>query len=782
MLKNYFKIACRTLLQSKSYTVINVTGLALGIMSAMVIFLIVKNELSYEQFNKKADRTYRVTLHSVEYNSSVSFALAPAFRTDITEAEHVSQYFLQEDALIKVDDNLHQVDHYAYADDQFMKIFDFEWIQGDPLTGLNEPGAIVLTESLAKKFFGTTDVLGKVLRFDNRSDLHVTGVMKDLPSNTHFVFSFLVSWKTIEKDVQNRPFWAIEGGYVYITLPDAINAGRVAEQFDPFLKKNWGEDIAKGTDLVLQPLREIHFDQRYLQQVSMPRSKESVYGLAAIAIFIIITVSINFVNLATVQAIKRVKEVGIRKALGAYRKQLISQVLVEITLLVTISIIVALAGILAFAPMAASLLNVKIDHDQLFNSDFIITLLGLAASIIILAGLYPAILQSAYQPINALKNNSTKAGKMSFSGKALIIVQFSISQLLIIATIVAGTQMDFFLNQDLGFEKDAIVTFSSGEKNDVLYQEVESLPGVEAVSRGSASPAHNFNFQPFSCPECGMNDGDVVEIKEVDENYLSMFRITLLSGERFVKKAGKDSIYHVMVNEALIKRMGIPDVQKALGKQVMVGKTPTIIQGVIKDFQSASKHTKIRAVMLVYRNDRDSQISVKLNATKIPETLAAIDKIWTSLNPGHLFTYEFLDERIANMYKQEQQTYNSIRIFSGIAIVIGCLGLYSLVSWMAVQRTKEIGIRKVLGASVTGIVLLFYKQFMWLLVVAFIIAAPLGWYVMNQWLAEFAYHIDISPAIFTVSILTTVVVATLTIGYQTIKAARTNPASSLRAN
>jgi ABC-type antimicrobial peptide transport system permease subunit len=364
----------------------------------------------------------------------------------------------------------------------------------------------------------------------------------------------------------------------------------------------------------------------------------------------------------------------------------------------------------------------------------------------------------------------------------LIVVQFSISQLLIIATIVAGSQMDFFSNQNIGFEKDAVVTFSAGAKGDVLYEKVKSLPGVEDVSRGSASPAHSVSFAPFSCPECGMNDTDVVELKDIDENYLMMFRMDLLAGEPFVKREGKDSVLRVIVNETLIKRMGIADPEKALGKRVMIGKTPTVVQGVVKDFQSESKHKRIRAVMLVYRNDRYYQFSVQLNPTKMSETLAAINAIWVDLNPEFLFTYEFLDDRIADMYKQEQQTYNSIRIFSGIAIFIGCLGLYALVSWMAVQRTKEIGIRKVLGASVTGIVLLFYKHFVWLLIVAFAIAAPLGWYVMNQWLAEFAYHIDISPAIFIISIITTIVIATLTIGYQTIRAAVANPASSLRSN
>jgi len=781
MLKNYFKIAYRTLIHNASYTAINITGLAFGIMSAMVIFLIVKNELSYEQFNSKADRTYRLTLHGLDYNPSTSFSVAPAFRTDIPDAENVSQFFQRSGGLVQVEDDLYNEPWFAYADDEFMKIFDFEWIAGDRIKGLSEPDAIVLTESLAVKYFGNTDVLGKVIRFDNRRDLHVTGVIKDLPSNTHFLFSFLISWKTVEKDRTTNEFWSINGGTVYVTLPDAAMAERISKQFDPFLKKNWGDEVADGTELILQPLREIHFDQKYLQEASMPRSKDSIYGLAAIAVFILITVSINFVNLATVQAIKRIKEVGVRKALGAYRKQLMFQVLLEITLLVTISVMIALAGILAFTPTMANLLNVKIGPEHLLRTDFIVTLLCIAGSIIFLAGLYPAIVQSASRPINALKNSSVGTGKISFSARALIILQFSISQLLIIATIVAGSQMEFFTNQDIGFEKDAVVTFPSGGKPDVLYQEIKNLPGVADIARASASPTHNSNFAPFSCPECGMTEVDVTEIKQIDDNYLTMFRIELLSGEPFVEKEGKDSIANVIVNETLIRRMGVPDPQKAIGKRVMIGDTPTNIQGVVKDFQSESKHKKIRALILVYTKDRYYQFSVKLEPSKMSETLATIGDIWTNQNPGYLFNYEFLDQRIASMYKQEQQTYNAIKIFSGIAILIGCLGLYALVSWMAVQRKKEIGIRKVLGASVQGIVYLFYRQFIGLLVVAFLIAAPVAWYVMNQWLQEFAYHIDINPAIFGVSILTTVVVATATIGYQTVRAARTNPAVSLKS-
>ena len=781
MFKNYVKITIRTLKHNKSYAFINVMGLALGLASTIVIFLVVKNELSYDKFHRKSDRTYRVTMNALDYNPSVSFAIAPAFENDFPEAEHVSQYFYRNGALIKVGEDLYNEKDFAFADNQFFRIFDFTWLQGNPETALKEPNAIVLTESMANKYFGKTDVLGKIIRLDNQYDLQVTGVIKDTPSNTHLVFDFLVSWETIRRNVSNSNFYQINGGYLYVTLPDHLSKQNVTDRLPAFVRKNWGEEIAREAKLILQPLTEIHFDKRYLSQVSMPRSKETIYGMAAVAVFIIITACINFINLATAQSIKRAKEVGIRKTLGAFRKQLIFQVLTEITLLVLLAVVLALIAVVAFLPSANTLLNVRIEPSQLLNPGFMSVVGGITFATILIAGLYPAIVQSAFQPIKALKSGVARAGEHSYLRKGLVVVQFAITQVLLITTIVAGSQMDFFINQDMGFDKEAVVSFSTGNKREVLYQQLRNIPGIQEISYASAGPAYNFNFAPFSAPESGMSEVDVTELKQVDENYISMFKMQLLAGEPITKPNDSDTISRVVVNETLIKRIGVTDPAKAIGRQVFIVGTPNIIKGVVRDFQSESKHKKVRALIMFYNANAFQQASVKLHPEHIRETLVAIEAAWRELNPEWLFSYEFLDEHIAKLYTQEENMYNAFRIFSVIAIVIGCLGLSGFVSSMAIQRTKEIGIRKVLGASVSGIVALFFSQFIWLIVIAFAIAAPLAWFGMDKWLQEFAYHIDVSPTIFGISILTTFIIAAMTVSYQSIKAAIANPVESLRS-
>ncbi|MBA4056133.1 MAG: hypothetical protein C0490_15570, partial [Marivirga sp.] len=666
MFKNYFKITIRTLKNNKNYAFINVMGLALGLASTMVIFLIVKNELSYEAFNQKADRSYRVTMNALDYNPSVSFAVAPAFENDFPEAEYVSQYFYRPVALVKVGDDMYDEKDFAFADNQFFSVFDFIWLRGDPKRALSEPKSVVLTESIANKYFGNADAIGKIIRMDNQIDLQVTGVIKDLPSNTHLLFNFLVSWETIRKDVSNSNFYAISGGYLYVTLPENVPEQGVTDRLPAFIRKNWGNDIASEAKLILQPLKEIHFDKRYLTQITMPRSKETIYGLAAIAVFIILTACINFINLATSQSIKRMKEVGIRKSLGAFRNQLVFQGLTEITLLVLLAVVFALAGVWAFLPSAKPLLNVRIETSELVNPGFI-SIVGIITFVtILIAGLYPAIIQSAFQPVKALKSGMGQMGGQSYLRRGLVIVQFAITQMLIITTIVAGTQMDFFINQDMGFDKEAVVSFSTGNKKEVLHQRLMNIPGVQQISFASAGPAYNYSFAPFSAPELGMSEVDVTELKQIDENYMSMFKIGLLAGEGVSKS--RDTVTNVVVNETLIKRIGIGDPADAIGRQVLIGRTPTIIKGVVRDFQSESKHKKVRALVMFYDPNAFRQASVKLRPERIRETLASVESVWKELNPEWLFSYEFLDEHIAKLYTQEQNMYNAFRIFSAIAI------------------------------------------------------------------------------------------------------------------
>ena len=781
MIKTYFKIGFRALLRNKSYAFINVAGLALGLAACIVIFLVVQNELSYDRFHKKADRTYRVTVHGLDYNPSVSFAIAPAFRNDFPEAEQVSQYYYQQQGLLKVGQERYNEEGYAFADQYFTKIFDFKWLAGNPETALKEPNTIVLTENIAKKYFGKTDVLGEVIKLDSK-DLRVTGVIENLPSNTHLAFNFLVSWETIRKEAETSNFWSISGGYLYVALPARLSAETASKRLPSFIKKNWGPDIAKNTELILQPLTDIHFDLKYLTQISMPRSKQTIYGLAGIALFIILTACINFVNLATAQSLQRAKEVGIRKTLGAYRKQLIAQVMGETTLLVAFAVVLALLAVGLFLPFTASLFNIRLETAKLFEPEVIGAILAITISTILIAGLYPALIQSGFQPVKALKSGvSNHSTGSSYFRKGLVVVQFAITQVLIVGTIVVGSQMDYFLNQDMGFDKDAVITLPAGEKKDVLKQKLLDNKGIEAVSFASGGPVYNSNFAPFSSPESGMTETDVTELKFVDENYFPMYKLQLLAGESISKLVKKDSVHRVIVNETLIKRLGIQDAEKAIGKRILIANDPVIIKGVVHDFQSESKHDKIRACILIYHPNFFWQASIKLRRETMRETIASINKDWSELNPESLFSYEFVDDHIAKLYVQEGKMYNAFKMFSAIAILIGCMGLYGLVSLMAVQKTKEIGIRKVLGASVPGIVVLFFNQFIWLIAVAFVIAAPLAWFAMDKWLQEFAYHISVGPGIFMISILVTFMIAGLTISYQSIRAALLDPVKSLKA-
>lgn len=783
MLRNYFTIAFRRLNQQKGYTVINVLGLGLGLAACILIFLVVRNELSYDSYHQKADRTYRVTVHGLDYNLSVSFAVAPAFRTDFPEAEQVSQYFYMPEGQVQVRNDRFMVDGYAFADGNFAQVFDFTWLAGNPTTALTEPNTIVLTERTARKYFGDQDALGQTIRLDNQADLRVTGVIKDLPANTHLLFNFLISWETIRKLVNSTNFWSIAGGYLYVVLPENLNAERIAQRFPAFLQKNWGTETAREkAELILQPLQQIHFDKRYITQVSMPRSKETIYGLAGVALFIIITASINFVNLATAQAVRRSKEVGIRKSLGAFRGQLMGQALGETTLLVGLATLLALSMVLFFLPFTQSLLDIRIDASQLTEPPVLAVITGILLTTILLAGLYPAFVQSSFQPTKALKD---RASTLSVGGlvlrKGLVVMQFAITQVMIIGTLVVASQMDFFLNQDMGFEKDAIVSFPTGDKADVLRQKLLNNRGVQQLSLASAGPSFNRSFAPFSSPELGMADNDVTELKMVDENYIPMYRLDVLAGEPIIKTAPNDTVRSVVVNQTLIHRLGIQKEADAIGKRVQVSGGPAIIRGVVRDFQSESKHKKIRACVLYYDSRAFRQTSVKLHPSNLRQTLATIENDWKSLNPESIFTYEFVDEHIASLYTQEEKTYNAFRLFSAIAIIIGSLGLFGLVSLIAVQRTKEVGIRKVLGASVASIVVLFSREFVWLMLLAFIVAAPLAWYSMNTWLQEYAYHIEIGPSIFGIAIVATFAIAALTISYQSIKAALVNPVKSLRS-
>jgi putative ABC transport system permease protein len=783
MIRGYIILAFRNIKRNLSYAFLNVFGLTLGIASCLVIFLIVRNELTYDNF-AKADRIYRVTLNAIDFNSNVSLAVAPAMRNDFPNLE-VTQVLYNQKVMIKVNNNRFREKDFVFADEHFTDIFDYQWVTGNSKTALNEPNSIVLTETLAKKYFGDKDPMGQVINIENDINAKVTGVIKDLPGNRSLPIQMLVSLETIKKQLKNNMsnFWSIGGGFfTFIILPPHTSIQQIKNGIPAFLHKNWDLN-PKEVRLPLQPLTDIHFDQRYINNIITPTSKDTYYALFGVALLIIITACINFINLATAQAIKRAKEVGVRKVLGAQKSQLVKQFLGETTVLVFIALIIGVGLAAVFLSQAGAWLDIKIGASQLTQPSVLLWIGCLTILVILVAGLYPSFVLSAFQPVDSLKNKIGSPARGFTLRKGLVVAQFAISQILIVGTLVVAHQMDYFQNQDLGFNKDAVVSVfvPDSTKGVIFKHDLLSNPGIKQVTFSSGPPSYNNNFTSFNAPQFGLIKDDVTEWKFVDENYTDMFGLKMLAGQKISKVAANDTTQRIVVNETLIQKLGINQPDKAVGKRITFnGRAGTII-GVVQDFQSESKHKKRRACVLQYNAGAFFMASVKLLPANMMQTIDRVNKSWSALFPDNLFEYQFLDAHIASFYTQEQKEYTAFKLFSSIAILIGCLGLYGLISFAASQRTREVGIRKVLGASLFSIVGLFSKEFILLISLAFLIAAPVGYYAMHNWLQNYAYHIEIGPGIFLIAIVASVSIAAITISYQAIKAALVNPVKSLRS-
>ncbi|MDN5287259.1 MAG: FtsX-like permease family protein [Mucilaginibacter sp.] len=571
MLKSYVVIAFRNIRRNLSYSFLNIFGLTLGIAACLVIFLIVRNELGYDSFNSKANRTYRVTLHALDYNANVSLAIIPAMRVDFPELEATTQVFYRHDALVKVGDNRYTEKNYAFADEQLHKVFDYQWLAGDANTALQQPNSIVLTETTAKKYFGKSNAMGQVVNLDNRLSLKVTGIIKDLPGNTSMPLDFMVALASIQKNLEGgmHAFWAIAGAsYAYIVIPPNYSIHQLEKKMPGFIKKNWGNDIAKSAILPLQPLKDIHFDQRYINNIITPISKDTYWALIGVALLIIITACINFINLATAQAIRRAKEVGVRKVLGASRSQLIRQFMGETTVLVIVSVILGVALCAIFLAQADKWMSINIDSNQLLQPIVISWIAAITLLVILLAGLYPSFIQSAFQPVDSLKNKAGVSSRGLTLRKGLVIAQFAISQILIIGTLIVAHQMDFFRNQDLGFNKEAVISVGIPDqaKREVFKQQLENNPGVKDLSFSSGVPSYNNNFTSFSSPALGLTKDDVTEMKLVDEKYIDMFQLKMLAGQKIWKKNATDTLHSIVINETMMQKLGIQDPEKVINK------------------------------------------------------------------------------------------------------------------------------------------------------------------------------------------------------------------------
>jgi putative ABC transport system permease protein len=807
MIKNYIKTAWRSLARNKSYTAINIAGLAIGIAACLLIFLIVSFETSFDNFHTKKDHIYRIITakkspqEGITYGAGVPFPTPDGLRLDYPQLQIASilqnsgSHFTIDNAGNSQSPKKFKEDNTYYTEPQFFDEFDFGWLAGDKKTALTEPNTVVLTQDEANKFFGSwKDAIGKTIKYENRTNLKVTGVLKNMPLNTDFPLKVVISYASLKVPggdyYQNMNDWVstFSDNYCFITLPDNLGVNQFNAYLADFVKKHKPAEYVKE-GMQLQALSAKHYDPIINIFTHHPFSKQLINAISFIGLFLLVIACVNFINLSTAQAVNRSKEVGIRKVLGSKRNQLIIQFISE-TFIITLFAVVLAVGIASTAlPFLNTLLEIQLSSSFIYNPTVLLFLTGLLAGVTFLAGFYPAMVLSGFHPIAALKNKmaASKGSGISLR-RTLVVLQFCIAQVLVIGTLVIIMQMDYFKNKPLGFVKDAVLIVPvpndslSQTRMEALRNQLLSQPGIKNVSYSFAGPSDNNNWHnDFRYDNSVKRTDFEANLKWADANYFDLYKLQFIAGHPYTQN---DKFHGYVVNETLLKMLGVTNPENAIGKSIDLGNgksTTAPIVGVVKDFNVVSLKYKMQPVIIAAYKNVYQVVNIKIAPVNVKQTLASVEKLWSSSFPDNLYEYQFLDEKIANFYKSEDQLSTLYKIFAGIAIFISCLGLYGLVSFMAVQRTKEVGIRKTLGASVSNIVYLFSKEFTVLILVAFAISAPIGWYAMNKWLQAFTYKITVGPQIFLLAIAASVIIAWLTVGYKAVKAALANPVRSLKS-
>lgn len=800
MFKNYFKTAVRNLFRDKGSSLLNIAGLTLGITGSLILFLLIKHLATFDDYHKNRDRIYRVVTemdgnNERFYTAGVPPVLADAFRQDFSEAEEVTFTAYRSGVLIKVPQRNGEAKRFqeeagvVFAESNFFRIFDRPMYMGDAASALDEPNEAVISKALAKRYFGREDVIGEVVKLDTL-DFKISGVMEDFPVNTDFPFNLMLSYASIKKNRDAEGWGSIwSDEQCYILLKENESVDKVKARLGAFAEKYLGRENYNNEAFALQPLREIHFDDRFSNFNYRTAPRQMLVALGVIALFLIVTACINFINLTTAEAVKRSKEVGIRKSLGSTRGQLTLQFLGETTMVTMFAMLLALG----LTQMALSLLNPYLELPLAlnFSGDVLLWVFvgGVTAVVALLSGLYPSLVLSAFRPALALKNQIANRSSSGFNlRRSLVVVQFVISQFFIMGTIILLSQMNYFQSRELGFQKDAVLIMpipngaapdsKDASKMRTLRQEIMEIPGVGNASLGSTPPSSgsvsSTGFH-FDGEDESKNKG--AQIKQVDGNYIVLYGIDLVAGKNI---EDYDTARGFLVNEELVRMAGFQEPAEILGKTIHFWGKALPVVGVVRDFNTVSLRDPIEPTILMNRMSGYHTLSVKVNQRNFKEIVAGIQARWEAAYPEHVFEYEFLDENIRSFYEGEQKMSVLLTMFTSMAIFIGCLGLFGLATFMANQKTKEIGVRKALGASVESIVLLFSREYVKLILIGFVLAAPAVWFVMNKWLENFAYKITIGPLVFVAGFLVTLLIAVITVGYRSFKAAIVNPIESLR--
>ena len=791
MIRNYLTIAFRNLQKQKRFAVLNLAGLTLGITGALVILLIVQFERSYDTFHPEAGRLYRVLSGTPGQadNPGTPHGLRGVLEREFAEVEKTAAAFKlnPERTQLEIDHQLTREPYVCFVTPSFFELFAFRWLQGSPQTSLSEPGQVVIDEEMARKYF-RGNPLGQRVRLDNEHDLVVSGVIAKMPANTDFPIQFAVSHRTFEQTKGYEATYSAGSNSSYqafVLLREKADPAALEKKFPAMIARHLGREQAeKYMAHGLQPLSRVHFDEVPGRQNFSKRfaAHSNLTGLAWIGAFLLLTACINFINLATAQATQRAREVGIRKVLGSTRGQLVVQFMGE-TLLLTLAAVV-LSGLLTHQAVRLldGYLGIPLDVAAVFTPGNLLVLAGAGVAVGLAAGIYPSLVLSAFEPVRTLKN--TLAGSSPGGNrlrKGLVAFQFGIAQLMIICTVVVVSQMHHVNNTSLGFDKEAVVTVdlpeSDPQKLEVLRNQLSQYAAIRAFSFSLNPPAATINKWWNDVTHVSAPGEQIhVEQKFIDEHYLPVYNLRLAAG----RNIRRTDTTQIVVNEALLRKINIPNPQAALGQQLTYWGRPVTIVGVVRDFHNLSLHREIAPVLLWRNPALFQKASFKIALGQAPEAVARIERHWKAAFPNHYFSYKFLDDDLATLYEKERKTARLLTLFAGMAIFIGCLGLYGLVSFSAARRTKEVGIRKVLGASVAHIVYLFTRDFVGLLALAFLAAAPLGYYLMRGWLSDFTYQVSLAWWMFAGAGGLAAAIALLTMSFQSVRAALANPVTSLR--
>lgn len=805
MFKNYIKIALRNLWKSKGFSAINIIGLAIGLATCLLIMLFVLDELSYDRYNKKADRIYRVDGEIKFGGNHYVLAVAPdpmgaTLKKDYPQVEQYVRFRNEGGLLFKKDNENVQEEKVIYADSTLFDVFTLPMVDGDPQTALQAPNSLVITATTAHKYFNTTQAVGRTILVNNRDNYKITGVIKDIPAQSHFNFDFFVSMATLKESRRNN--WVSNNFQTYVVLKEGADPKKLEAQFDALVEKYVGPavkqimsidmaEFKKGGNYerhTLTPLTSIHLHSDKTAELGLNSSIQYVYIFSAIAFFILLIACVNFMNLSTARSANRAREVGVRKVLGSLKANLVKQFLTESIFISCIALMLALALTFLMLPTFNHLAAKDIKLDLLSSPWLLPILLMMVLITGLLAGSYPAFYLSSFKPIQVIKGKLATGFKTSWLRSGLVVFQFAISIILIIATLVIYKQLNFIQSHKTGFNREQVLvlhnTLPLGSKAKTFREELVKISGVKnATSTGYLPTSGWRNDNPvFGDPTLDQKKAVSMQTWDVDEQYLSTLGMELVTGRNFSKEFLTDS-NAIIINEAAAKMYDFAD---PIGKNLYYlrdinNRYASVMHviGIVKDFNFSSFRQQVTPLALLY-NENPANTAIRISSTNIPHLVNQIERLYKDMAPGQPFNYTFMDEDFNNLYQTEQRMGVIAISFSTLAILIACLGLFGLAAYAAEQRTKEIGIRKVLGATVSNITTMLSKDFLKLVIVAAVIAFPLAWWVMHSWLQDFAYRTDISWWVFIMAGVTAALIAVFTVSFQTIRAALMNPVKSLR--